>query len=370
MPPVAATVRRLLRNPRTDVAVKAAVAATASWVLARNLPGEVATYSYYAPLGAVATAYPAVSRSASEGVRTVVAIALGAALGIATDQLVGPELVAITIVVGVGVVLAGLPWLGEGRSYVPIAAMFTLLLGQGEEVGYGASYAGLFLLGATCTITLNALLPSLPVESADRAVARLRRACADHLEALAEALGRGDDETVELPDRGALHEVLHRARSAVDQMEEAARANRRARRRPGAVARRVAEFRALERVVLLVDDVEGMSEDAPWGTTADAVPGALRRPMAAALRELAGATREVAMSDDEPGRRVAADRSVAELAAALRVFEGEGGSDAVALVVGTVVTALRRSLSALTPADRIHLSAAPRPGPESDPGPA
>lgn len=370
MPPVRRALHRVVHHPRTDMAVKAAVAATVSWLVARNLPGDVADYSYYAPLGAISTAYPAVARSASEGLRTVVAIMLGAAVGVAADQLPVLGLLKIPLVIAIGVALAGIPWLGAGASYVPIAGVFTLLLGQGEEVGYGVSYAGLFLLGAACTIVLNAALPSLPVEGADRAIARLRRACADHLEALADALGGPPEDDVVLPDPAVLTETLVRARAAAEEMQEAARANRRARRDPDAVGRRAAEFRALERTVLLVDDLEGLSEDAPWGTTVESIPAQLRGPIADALRELAAATREVALTDREPGRRVSADRAVAALAASLREFEHDGGSESVALVVSSVVTTLRRSLSALTPGDRIRLSTGPLPVRTDPPAPA
>lgn len=370
VPPTRSTLRRLLLHPRTDMAVKAAVAATASWVVARNLPGDAATYSFYAPLGAVSTAYPAVARSASEGVRTVVAIMLGALMGVVADQLLGAGLLAIAVVVAVGMLLAGLPWLGESRSYVPIAGMFTLLLGQGDEVGYGMAYAGLFLLGAAFTIVLNAALPSMPVEGVDRAIARLRRSAADHLDGLADGIDPARGDGVELPDHAALTDAVTLARREINAMQDAARANRRARHRPGEIARRADEFRALDRAVLLVDDLEDLSADAPWGTTVDVLPLDLRAPLAAALRELAATAREATLADDEPGRRLSADRALADLTVALRRHEEDGASEAVTLVVSTVVTTLRRSLSALTPADRVQLSPDPlaRPDPLPPPG--
>ncbi|MFC8193020.1 aromatic acid exporter family protein [Cellulomonas sp. NPDC057328] len=369
MRPDRAAARRLLRHPRVDMAVKAAVAATVAWVVARQLPG-VDEYAFYAPFGAVATTYSAVVHSVSAAVRTVVAILLGAVLGVAADQLLGPGLLAIPLVVGLGMLLAGLPWLGDSRSYVPVAGMFVLLLGHGQEVGYAASYAGLFLLGAACTVAVSAIRPPLPLDRTDRALAALRDACAEQLTQLAAVLDPGDDEDPgDPPGRDHLTDTLARARSATDELREAARGNPRGRRHAAAVARRTDDLGALQRVVLLVDDLQAMSEDRPWGTSVRAFPAGLRARMADALRELAATTAEAATSDDEPGRRRSADTAVRALAAELRRYEHDGGSEAVALVASTVITTLRRSLSALTPHERIRLSESPLEDVEEDDGP-
>ncbi|WP_309133480.1 hypothetical protein [Cellulomonas sp.] len=359
------TVRRLLRHPRLDMAVKAAIAATVAWLLALQVPG-VREYAFYAPFGAVATTYSAVVQSVSATVRTVAAILLGAAVGVLADLLLGPGVAAIALVVGLGMLLAGVPWLGDSRSYVPVAGMFVLLIGHGQELGYAASYAGLFLLGAACTVVVSAIRPALPLERADRALDALREASVQHLGLLAAALDPDADEDVDVPPRERLSEPLARARAEVDELRQAARVNPRARRRPADVARRVDDFGALQRAVLLVDDLQAMGEDEPWGTSVRRLPQELRRPMAAALRELAATTAQAATADSEPGRRRSADRAVVALVAALRRYDADGGSDAVALVVSTVVTTLRRSLSALTPAEHIRLSSSPAEALEDD----
>lgn len=352
------TVRRLLRHPRLDMAVRAAIAATAAWLVALQVPG-VQEYAFYAPFGAVATTYAAVVQSVSATLRTVAAILLGAAVGVLADLALGPGVAAIALVVGLGMLLAGLPWLGDSRSYVPVAGMFVLLIGHGQELGYAASYAGLFLLGAACTLAVGAVRPALPLDRADRALDALRDACVAHLRALAAALDPDQDDDVEVPPRERLSAPLGRARAEVDELRQAARANRRARRRADEVTRRTDDFAALQRAVLLVDDLQAMGEDEPWGMSVRRLPEELRRPTAQALRALADTTADAATRDAEPGPRRAADRAVAALAAALRRYGEGGGSDAVALVVSTVVTTLRRSLSALTPDDRIRLSPSP-----------
>lgn len=349
---------RFLRHPRVDMAVKGAVAATAAWVLALRLPAEVREYAFYAPFGAVATMSVAVARSVAESVRAVGAIMAGACLGLLADRLPGPGLLAVAVAAGAGVIVAGARWFGDAGSYVPVAAMFVLLLGRDHEVAYAASYAGLFLLGAACSVAVNAAAPSLPLARADRAIRGLRDACTAHLHELAATLDpvHGDGRTTAAPD---LTRALDDAHRAVDDLRQAARANRRTRRSPGAVDERLDDFRALRRATLLVDDLHGLSQDAPWGTTVHDVPDALREPMAAALRALAETTAEAGWADTEPGRRESADRAVARLAAALRAYEAEAGADAVTLVVASVVTTLRRSLSAVTPDDRFRLSTVP-----------
>ena len=352
------TARRLLRHPRVELALKAALAATVAWVLARQVPGAQ-EYAFYAPFGAVATTYSAVVRSVAEAVRTTAAILLGGAVGVLADVVLGPGAAAIAVVVGLGMLLAGLPWFGDARSYVPIAGMFVLLVGQGEELGYTAAYAGLFLLGAACTVVVSTVRPALPLERTDRALDALREACVEHLRSLAAVIDPGADEDVDLPDRDELSRPLNRARTEVDELRQAARGNRRARRRSEDVARRSEYFRALQRAALLVDDLQATVEDQPWGLSVAHLPEELRTPTADALRELAATTAEAATHDVEPGRRRSADRATATLVSALHRYGERGGSDAVTLVVSAVVTTLRRSLSALTPWDRIQLSTSP-----------
>jgi uncharacterized membrane protein YgaE (UPF0421/DUF939 family) len=360
-----------VRHPRLGLAVRAALAATAAWLIALQVP-EVHEYAFYAPFGAAVTTYSAVAQSVSATVRTLAAIALGALLGIGVDAALGPGVAAIAVVVGVGTLLAGLPRLGDARSYVPVAGMFVLLLGAGDEVGYAMTYGGLFLVGAACAVAVSAVRPGLPLERTDQALALLRDACVQQLTALATALAAQDgDAADEATDgRGRLTETLAAARQRLDELHDATRGNRAARRQRSAVAARSDEFRALQRVAGLVDDLQSLSEDAPWGTTVRGLPDALRRPTSDALRALATTTAE---PDPTARSRRAADGAVATLADALRSYEQRDDADAaVGLVVAAVVTTLRRSLAALTPESVAPLSTRPvpvtaPPGPERTP---
>ncbi|MBC7291882.1 MAG: hypothetical protein H5T83_11200 [Actinotalea sp.] len=353
-----------LRHPRAVLAGKTALAAVLAWLIALRVP-DAADYAFYAPFGAVATMHPAVTRSATEAVRGLLAIALGGTLGILGDQLPGPPWLRVALVVGIGVLAAGLPWLGAARSYVPLAAVFVLLLGQGDEVSYAVSYAGLFLLGGIVSIAVNAALPTLHGGPADAAVGALRTAVVAHLRYVAQHL---DDDGCDAPladhgpGRAQLRQRLDRARAVVGELDEVAVVNLRARRHPELVSARSEEFRALERAVLLIDDLYALSADKPWGTPVGDVSREVRAPMADALRELAEAIREIGVTDTEPGRRERVDRSVQRLVVALGEHERRHGQDAQALVVATVVTTLRRTLSVLTP-DGVPLSTGPLPRP-------
>ncbi|MDT0164528.1 hypothetical protein Q9R32_03045 [Actinotalea sp. AC32] len=375
MPPDAAAggrVRAVLGHPRVAMAAKGALAATLAWVVAEQLPGPVAEYSFYAPFGAVATMYPAVAQSAAESLRAIGAIGLGAVLGLATDRALGSGTVGLALVVAVGILLAGLRWVGEQRAYVPVAAVFVMLLGQGAEVEYSASYAGLFLLGAASSVVANALFPSFPLRRADDALRTLRRATAEHLRASADRLDR-DDDPPPAPRPRPLGGRVDAARTAVEELVGASHANRRAHRDVAAVHVRRRTFAALERAVLLVDDLDALAADRPWGASVHSVPTALRSPMAESLRRLADAVETVGLEDTEPGVRAEVDRSVSALVAALAEHEDAHGRDAAGLLVATVVTTLRRTLSVLTPEDRIRLpglGTIAGPGGAVDGGPA
>lgn len=345
------------------MALKSALAATVAWAVALRLPGAAADYAFYAPFGAVVTMYPAVMRSAAEATRGVGAIVLGAVVGHVGQAVLGNGAVAIAVVVTLTVLLAGLPWLEESRAYVPVAGVFVLVLGQGDELVYAASYAGLFLLGAAFTVVVNAALPSAPpVRSADRAVDELRDEAATHLRHLAAALtaDAGTNESEVVPERRRLAALTDEARRALAAVEESAHGNRRARHQRNAIARRREELGGLERAVLLVDDIYDMARDEPWGTNLLAVSSTLRGPLAAALEQLAAALTSIGLHDTTPGRRADADAAVRDLVIALTGHEGRsGGPGAESLVVASVATTLRRTLSVLTPTDRIRLSPAP-----------
>lgn len=343
--PVRAALGRLLHSVRLALALKSAAAASAAWLVARQLPEPAPEYAFYAPLGAVVAMYPTIARSLRQAVQAVVAIGLGAALALGASAVWTAGGGVVAAVVGVGVLLGGLPWLGQQRTYVPIAGLFVLVIGQGHELGYAAVYAGLFLLGAAVTVAVNAAFPSLPLREADRALDTLRAAVSGHLEHLTERLREPGDEP--LSDRGPgrppLSDPTDAARSAVRQSRQAARGNVHARSVPRAVPRRYARFRALEQAVLLVEDLYQLLAADPWGRDVRDLPPALRRPAADSLAALAALLEDLGDGPVPPAVRARAEDAVAALASAVAAARPD---DDGTLVMGALVTSLRRAVAA------------------------
>lgn len=118
-----------MSRPRVLLAAKTAFAASIAWYIAPYLPFTDAQYSYYAPLGAVISMYPTIMRSLRTGLQALLALAVGAALAFAVIWMPIPHVASVAIVVGIGVLIAGWRVLGDSRNWVPIAALFVLLIG-------------------------------------------------------------------------------------------------------------------------------------------------------------------------------------------------------------------------------------------------
>ncbi|MBX9244898.1 hypothetical protein ICW40_08745 [Actinotalea ferrariae] len=356
--------RRALHHPRTGLAVKAALAATLAWLVALRLPPPAGDYPYYAPLGAVVAMYPAVLTSVRESLQSTASIALGAAIALTVDALVGFGAFVVAVVVLLGVLVGGLRQLGAQRAYVPTSALFVLIIGGQNDVAYAAAYAGNVLLGASIAIAVNAAFPSLPLARVDDALADLRDALQAHLHHLAlrfadpSASTTADDGTPAADDldRSDLDRRAAAAREVVHGARDSVRANRRASRHPDAVTARDEAFRALDRVVLLVDDLYELLADAPWGHDLQASPEELREPASRALAELAVVVADVGVRDPDPARRATVDTALAELTAAVRRGEARGTAEAELLVMSTITTTLRRCLSVVSPPDQLASS--------------
>lgn len=330
---------RALRHVRVLLAAKAALAASGSWLIALQLPAPAPDYAFYAPLGAVVALYPTVHTSVAQAVRAVAAIALGASLALAASALWAATTGVVAVVVGIGVLLGGIPWLAEQRSYVPIAGLFVLVIGQGHELRYSAVYAGLFLIGAVVTVVVNAALPALLLREADDALDRLRDVVVAHLTYLADRLRDPGEEPLEDrgPGRPPLTAPTSTARRAVRQSREARRGNLRARAARDAVPHRYERFRTLERAVLTVEDLYQLLGDDPAGGELRRISPGARRPAATALDALARELR----SDAAPhAARGPADEAVAALTAELA--DGRP-NDEETLVMSALVVSLRRA---------------------------
>jgi uncharacterized membrane protein YgaE (UPF0421/DUF939 family) len=338
------------RNPRLGLAVKAAVASALAWAVALAVPGPAGQYPYYAPLGALLATTTTLAGSAREAAQTVAAIVAGAGIALAVEALATTNVVTIALVVAAGVLLAGWHRLGSARSWVPTAALFVLIVGDRDPVGYVLGYAGLTALGALVGVTVTAAFPPLPLASAQVRLARLRDTLAAQLDDLADGLRLDSPPTEDEWQRRthAIDPVLGQMREAVQETAEARRGNRRARRYQQDADRQYAQARALERLALLVEDLTQLISETEIATAPRVALGPeLRPPTATALAGLAAALRSVEGPTADPGVTRRAYAALHLLADALRTTRATSADDL--FVASSIVVGIRRALAAVVP---------------------
>ncbi|WP_407342135.1 FUSC family protein [Pengzhenrongella phosphoraccumulans] len=343
-----------VRHARVQLALKGAFAAAVAWfVAARLLPDDVATYAYYAPLGAVIAIHPTVHRSVTEAGRNVAGIVIGALIALLTEAMLGVSALTVALVVAVGILLGGMRWLGSQGAWVPTAALLTLVVGSHDQQDYVLAYAGLTLMGAILAVGVNLLLPPLPLQRSARSLTDLRDTLAGELDALADHYcpPPDGDARAERSSQRHLDHLLGEMRSAVRESGEAADANRRARNQRQTLRDLHRQAQALEQLGFLVQDLGLLLDDH------DAVGGSLgsapqvQLPAAQALHALADAVRAVTAGRSDPELTATAVHAVDDLAATLRAHPPDAASHPDLLVTGTVLTALRRSLTVIRRGD-------------------
>ena len=67
-------------------------------------------------------------------------LVIGILLAAAVIVFAAPNVITISLIVGVGVLIAGARWLTTGGDYVPIAALFVLIIGGGNAENYSIGY--------------------------------------------------------------------------------------------------------------------------------------------------------------------------------------------------------------------------------------
>lgn len=350
------SVRRLLLHSRTQMAVKAGLAAALSWVVAELITGslsglDLGAYIYYAPLGAVVATYPTVASSLRTARYSVVALALGAALGLLVQATFDPGPLSLALVVGAGVALGALPGLGTQRSWVAIVALFVLIIGGDHPFTYAMAYVALTGLGTLCGVAVNIALPALRLTQGADALRRLRRLLSQQLRDLADGLRQRPAPAREDWER-RMHDPepeVDRTREAVQEVIDAQLGNPRARFHTQETARQREVAHALQRVAVFVEDLPEMlvqtyREDLDWGP----LDPELAAVTADALDRLADLVEayDTDLTFDDP-RVEAVEEAVERLTYA---FGRRRDLDADHVVVlGALVANLRRSAGAVKP---------------------
>jgi len=308
-------------QPRLLLAAKAALAAVIAWTLAKYAPGVAAEYPYYAPLGAIVAMRTTVFAGIRAGVQTLVGITLGILIAGLTMLVGDPGVVAVALAVGLGVLVSGFRVLGEGYSWVPMAALFVLLVGGGNAEGYSFAYVVQMGIGIGIGLAVNfAVVPPLHFWDAERRIDQVNGVLAQQLDGLADVLDKGE------PDTGAwdrqqerLDKAIADVRDRVSTAQESRRMNPRSALR-GSRARLQtdgARFRALERVAWYTTDLtELVARSGPVAENIGRPDPAFAGPFAAALRKVACVVRGDCPEDG-------ADEAIAELERALDASDAD-----------------------------------------------
>jgi len=340
------------RYPRVPLALKSAFAAGLAWLAVLPLGGVADEYPYYAPLGAVVAMGATVVTSVRASVQGVLALILGAGLSIGVGLLPLPEVAAIAAVVFLGTVAAGWRHVGDMASWVPISALFILIIGRTDPEGYALAYVALTALGAAIGVLVNAALPPLPLIATGVTQSTLLETLAKQLEDLAEGLLQDPLITSEQWEerQRAIEPQTREMRQMVTEATEARRVNWRARRWRETADRQYTWAQALQRLSFLVEDITGLVVEQEHAGRQEVVLGpTLRPPTARALRAMSRALRSMHGATAEPDALRGADGALQELTVAIRDARVHTDDDLFA--AGTIVTAIQRAVAALVEND-------------------
>ncbi|MHA7155036.1 FUSC family protein [Arthrobacter sp. TMN-50] len=257
----------LVRHRRLILAVKSALASAIAWMIALQVPGVASEYPYYAPLGALACMYPTIAGSARQGIQTLAGLAIGFALAFPVIILGDRSVVSVALVVGLGVVAAGLPRIGAGRDWIPIAALFVLLLGGDDPDGYSFGYLLQMLVGVTVGLLVNMLIfPPLHLNGVVTGLDNLRAALALQLRDMGAALHeRWPPEHAEWADRqNKLTTFSKEVRTAVQLADSSRHGNLRQYRHKRDFAADFHSLQSMERITFYVEDMTELLSHVIW----------------------------------------------------------------------------------------------------------
>lgn len=323
--------RQLLTHERVLLAIKTALAAGIAWWIALRMPGVAAQYPYYAPLGAVACMYPTVAGSARQGFETLIGLAMGFALAFPIILIGDISVVSVAIVVGVGVLAAGLPRLGAGRDWIPIASLFVLLVGGEDPQEYSFSYLIQMLVGVIVGLLVNMLVfPPLHLDGAVRGLQNFRALLAQQLSDMAEAINESwPPEHEEWAERESkLTQLGQEVRSAVQLADNSRRGNPRGRRHKRDLAADYHWLQAMERIAFYVQNMTEVLADVIWHTRESTpLPPALVQPLSDAIARTAAAIEEW---DPESSTMTEAEEAVEHLLQQVNTQAAEGRIQATA----------------------------------------
>lgn len=259
--------KHAVASARLMLAVKTALAVGIAWVVAQYMPGVVDEYPYYAPLGALVSMYPTLMESAKSGVQTLLGLLAGIALALAVVITFGPNWWTIPLVAGIGVLLSGTGWFGAGQEYVPMAAMFVLIIGGQDSEDYSLGYLIQMAVGVTVGLAVNLLIfPRVLTGAAAARVVTFRGQLADHLHEIGDAITDSwpPERDGWVRDAGALADTSREVRLALDEADASRKGNPRAIRGRHDTGGIREQLEALELVAVRIRDIAEALADTIW----------------------------------------------------------------------------------------------------------
>lgn len=304
------SLREAVAPARLLFAAKTAVAVGIAWSVAPLMPGVTDDYPYYAPLGALISMYPTLMSSVRSSLQTLLGLAAGVGLAILVVLTVGPSLWSIVVAVGIGTLISGTGWFGTGREYIPMAAMFVLIIGGPDADEYSLGYVAQMAVGVTIGLAVNLAIPPAPlVAEAAARIDGFQRRLAAHLHDIADAVEESwpPEHREWAQDAGALAETTRSLRAALADADESRRGNPRAWMRRVDTQREHHRLEVLEEVAHQIRDISGCLTDTIWER-----PGAfpLDPPLVGPLAEACRAVADLLDADGHEDR-VEADAAAA-----------------------------------------------------------
>lgn len=288
---VARAVHDAVRPARLLLVVKTMLAVGLAWAIAPHMPGVTDEYPYYAPLGALVSMYPTLMGSAKSSLQTLLGLATGIALATLIVVTVGPTWWSIPLVVGLGVLVSGTGWFGVGREYVPMAALFVLIIGGQNADDYSLGYLTQMAVGVVVGLLVNMLIAPAPLTAAAAArVDAFRAQLGEHLHDIGSAVSESWPPEHEqwADDAASLAETTASLRAALAEADESRRGNPRARGRRAETGHIHQDLASLDRIAHLIRDISDATADTIWDRPgALALDPALPEPLSEACHAVA-----------------------------------------------------------------------------------
>ncbi|GHD46659.1 FUSC family protein [Mycetocola manganoxydans] len=314
-------IKALLTHPRLLLSVKTAVAVGIAWIVAPLVPGVADEYPYYAPLGALISMSPTLMSSVRRGAETLAGLAIGIVLAGAVIIFSSPNVITISLVVGAGMLVAGSRYLTTGGEYVPVAALFVLIIGGQNADEYSIGYLVQMSVGIAVGLLVNTLvLPPLNFSAAVLQLTQFRSELANHLDDISNALIESwPPEHEEWANRaGTLAETADRVRGAVGHADESRKFNPRARLHRRDLEKDYQDLADLESITFHVRSLGKVLAAAIWdGPIPAELPESLRKPMSDTVHAVAEVLRLRNAGDSIDEAVAAADESLRVLLEAL-----------------------------------------------------